>query len=257
MTSNQPQTQATSTITAWHPSGQYVSFDPGPHIYRMGAGSPMMSCTTFIKTFFPAFDREGVSARYAEKYDLDQATVLANWDAKGTAAATLGTKVHRYAECLMTGQTPLPRPADDIEAGYFESAALGVVHLLKKYEFIKSEMMIASPGLGLAGTIDLIMKQKKTFLILDWKTNAKINKSNQYQKGLPPIGHIDDCNYNHYRLQLNLYQYLLEKEKYFVDATGFRTGLIHLSPDGAMPEIMTIQDMTDAIENMINYFNDI
>ena len=36
-----------------------------------------------------------------------------------------------------------------------------------------------------------------------------------------PLKHLDDCNYNHYRLQISTYAWMLEQEGYVVRSTRF------------------------------------
>ena len=47
---------------------------------------------------------------------------------------------------------------------------------------------------------------------MDWKTSKRINsKAYKNKKGNHPVtANIDDCNFNHYALQLSLYRYILE-----------------------------------------------
>lgn len=48
----------------------------------------------------------------------------------------------------------------------------------------------------------------------DYKTNKEIELENPFQKMKEPISHLDDCNYNHYALQISLYAYMLEQKGY-------------------------------------------
>jgi hypothetical protein len=53
--------------------------------------------------------------------------------------------------------------------------------------------------------------------ITDYKTNKEIktegyvNWQGERSKMLPPVSHLDDCNLNHYSLQLSLYLYMILK----------------------------------------------
>ena len=64
------------------------------------------------------------------------------------------------------------------------------------------------------GTIDLLLLDKKTgiYNIMDWKTSKRIDsKAYRNKKGNHLVtANIDDCNFNHYALQLSLYRYILE-----------------------------------------------
>lgn len=69
------------------------------------------------------------------------------------------------------------------------------------------------------GTIDKLYIEEdllndKWFYIDDWKTNKKLDFENPFQKMKPPIQHLDDCNWNHYRLQLSLYCNIMIKLGY-------------------------------------------
>ena len=77
------------------------------------------------------------------------------------------------------------------------------------------EMQVFSEELGLAGTIDLVVKgQNNTCTLIDWKTNKQINKKSKYKKkGIHELTKdIEDCEYEKYSLQLNAYKLILEKE---------------------------------------------
>ena len=78
----------------------------------------------------------------------------------------------------------------------------------------------------LAGSIDMIFKSGDEYYIADWKRSKEIKKTNKFQKGTPPIEHMDDCNYNHYSLQLNLYKYILEKH-YEIKISGMFLVVLH------------------------------
>ena len=72
--------------------------------------------------------------------------------------------------------------------------------------------------LHLAGQIDLLVKNNNEISIIDHKTNAKIDLKGFYNssikstdKMLYPLGHLDECNFNHYQLQLSTYAWMLQK----------------------------------------------
>ena len=57
------------------------------------------------------------------------------------------------------------------------------------------------------------------FYLFDWKRSKQIKKENRYRKGKHPLNHLDDANYWHYALQLNIYKYILEKN-YIIKQTS-------------------------------------
>ena len=73
-------------------------------------------------------------------------------------------------------------------------------------------------NLHIAGQIDLIVKSGNDIYIIDHKTNAKINLKGFYNSALRttdkmkfPLTNLDECNYNHYQLQLSMYAWMLQK----------------------------------------------
>ena len=72
--------------------------------------------------------------------------------------------------------------------------------------------------LHIAGQIDLIVKNGNDIYIIDHKTNKKIDLKGFYNgatrtsdKMKFPLSHLDECNYNHYQLQLSTYAWMLQK----------------------------------------------
>jgi hypothetical protein len=73
-------------------------------------------------------------------------------------------------------------------------------------------------NLHIAGQIDLIVKSGNDIYIIDHKTNAKIDLKGFYNSALRttdkmkfPLTNLDECNYNHYQLQLSMYAWMLQK----------------------------------------------
>ena len=72
--------------------------------------------------------------------------------------------------------------------------------------------------LHIAGQIDLIVKNGNDIWIIDHKSNAKIDLKGFYNsstrstdKMCYPLTNLDECNYNHYQLQLSTYAWMLQK----------------------------------------------
>ena len=78
---------------------------------------------------------------------------------------------------------------------------------------IGSEIVVGSSEIGLAGTFDNLSYDttKNKFIIIDYKTDKKLEYSNRYKKFLKPLNHLEDCEYNKYSLQLSIYKYIIEK----------------------------------------------
>lgn len=72
--------------------------------------------------------------------------------------------------------------------------------------------------LHIAGQIDLLVKNGNDIWIIDHKTNKKIDTKGFYNSSTRtserlnyPLGHLDNCNFNVYQLQLSTYAWMLQK----------------------------------------------
>jgi ATP-dependent exoDNAse (exonuclease V) beta subunit len=72
--------------------------------------------------------------------------------------------------------------------------------------------------LRIAGQIDLLVKHGNEIIIMDWKTNKKIDLKGGFNtqtksttKMKYPLNTLDDCNYMHYALQLSTYAWMIQQ----------------------------------------------
>jgi hypothetical protein len=86
------------------------------------------------------------------------------------------------------------------------------------------------------------------FLIYDWKRTKAIKTENSYQKGLAPLDHLDDCNYWHYTLQLNVYRWILEN-LYDMEIEGL--ALIVLHPENKNYKRIKLNRLEDEVADML------
>jgi len=191
------------------------------HSYKYGT-QKLKSVTTFVKEFFPEFNKEYHSKRVAERDGVSVAEVLSTWEKKRDESLERGNKVHELCDNFITGKVT---ESNNVWFGtikkFFEDH--------KDLKLIGCEMKICYPEKGIAGTMDLLMcDEQENVYIFDWKTNESIDVNKEYQKGKKPIEHLFDNNYIHYSLQLNFYAYIL-KEKYGLEVNNLN--LIHLTPD--------------------------
>jgi hypothetical protein len=204
-----------------------LKFDAEEHEY-LYEGVKLDSVTTILKWFKTPFDTETLSKRTAEKRGITQEEILKEWDEKKEFACTMGTDVHDYAESVILKKAPkepTSPKATKLRATvdkYFKD------HPTLTPQF--TEIRLAMPVHGVAGTVDLIMKSDngKTFLY-DWKTSKQINQKDFFKKKMRHfLSHLDDCNYVHYSLQMYIYKYMLESKGYKIDGCY----VIHLQQKG-------------------------
>lgn len=188
--------------TATHPAGLTIYFDQKYHVYFDEFGFRYLSGTQFVKRYKQPFDDEAMAIKCSHNpnskwYDIDPALIMQAWRKSANSACELGTEIHNYIE---TG-----KKSKEILAPY-KQAKNALNYATRLYGEPRKEVIVFSPRHLIAGTIDALFDSA----IVDWKTNAEIKQKNPFQKMLTPFDELDDCNFNHYALQLNLYRYIVE-----------------------------------------------
>lgn len=153
-------------------------------------------------------------------FNREQQAVLDEWDLENRKSCERGTKIHA-----------------DLENSFYtkkKDIDISKYHIGGKFECIKNHNeldleygvypeylihRVSDDGrLRIAGQIDLLVKKGNSIICADWKTNKKIDmksffntKSKTSVKMKYPLNNLDDCNFNHYALQLSTYAWMLQK----------------------------------------------
>ena len=231
--------------TAPHPSLPFsLHFDEANHQYFIDTEkSPpywqmVPSVTQFVSHYIPPFDAQKMAAKKA-RYSNPPKTaeqILQEWDAKRAHACEMGTRVHYNQEVMINGSQDFQQPADDRERAIMSAGWQAMTDLSAAgWQPVAAEKMVFSLEYKLAGTIDAIFQRGREILIVDWKTNEAIHRRNPYgQHFLPPANELEDCEFNKYAIQLNLYKRILLKESYVqaIAEQQISLMLVHLTPTG-------------------------
>ena len=94
----------------------------------------------------------------------------------------------------------------------------------------------------------MICKNGDGYDIYDWKRSSKIHRPNPYQCGLGALSHLEDTSLNHYKLQQNLYRYMLENQ-YGMNIKSMKLVILH--PDFNSYEIIDVERMDNEINTII------
>ena len=210
-----------------HIRDKRIVFDEEPHIYYIdGSCEGYISSTTIIHSFFGQFNADEIASKLVKnktnpKYkNMTVDEIKAMWEKNRVESAEAGTLLHKNIEEYYND---IPVDNSSKEYGYF----LKFRNDYRDMKPYRTEWEIFDEEHKIAGSIDMIFQDEQgRFWIADWKRSKEIKKYNRYQKGNPPLEHMDDCNFNQYSLQLNLYKYILEKH-YGIQIFGMFLVVLH------------------------------
>jgi len=179
-----------------------VVFYEDTHSYYLDDSIKLTSITQYISKFKTPFDSDLIAGNYAKKHGLLKEDVLKEWKEKGVESCEIGTFIHSIFEDYIIGNHiqlnshPKCRVAMKVIDELFES---------KRLTPVETEMIVYNDKY--AGQIDCIAKNdKEEYFILDWKTNKEITMNNKWQNMTGKYSWLEDCNFNHYSIQLDCYK---------------------------------------------------
>lgn len=112
-------------------------------------------------------------------------------------------------------------------------------------------------GIHIAGQIDLLVKNGNEINIIDWKSNKEIKSKSFYNQSTRsttkmkyPLTNLDDCNLNHYYLQLSTYAWMLQKLN--PDFTIKTLKIVHFDHDDKQT-IYDVPYLKEEVERMLKY----
>lgn len=187
-----------------------LNFKEKGHVYTVG-DEEMIPTSTKIKKFYEKFPLYEASLTYAENRGLKQEDVLEAWEKNRIKAAERGTDVHKFAEDYMRSGKKLKLKKSDTNF----DLKLQVIKFWKEipdyYSPLSLEQRMYSKKYKYAGTTDFLLLDHRfnSAVIGDYKTNRNIHK-NYGNRMYSPFEDLIDSPYNHYQLQLSMYQILLE-----------------------------------------------
>ena len=168
------------------------------------------------------FDKELLEVYNISENDFNkvQQDILDEWDKSNKEACERGTKIHSELE------NSFYKAGKNVSLQKFGIG--GKFECKKDYSDLDLEYGVypeyliyreSDDGvLKLAGQIDCIVKSGNDIILIDHKTNKKIDqksgfdtKTKQNVKMKYPLNNLDDCNMMHYTMQLSTYAWMLQK----------------------------------------------
>jgi hypothetical protein len=204
-----------------------ILFEPSSHTYTSidpHDTTQWISVTTLLGALKQPFDGKVMSKKSSNNkrskwFGMTPDQIQQIWKKEADRACNLGNWYHDQRERDILGcqsivrygkELPVIRPMQD-ETG------IKVAPSQKLIEGIYPEHMVYLRSSGICGQSDLVEAADGLVHITDYKTNKEIktesfkNWQGVSQKMLAPVSHLDDCNLNHYTLQLSIYMYMILK----------------------------------------------
>lgn len=225
--------------------GDFKFFESDHH-YEYKGKRVGISVTTFIHEYANEFNEQEMAERVALKnqkeindifnnplstiediyYTGSLSTtiesILDEWHYKRDFSCDKGTTIHEYIQSLFSGNEyrkltfdeskeyldavdKCQRQADNFYNDYKD-----------RLEHLADEYTVGSDEYNIASNIDHLFINKLTggLILVDYKTNKEMSGYNKkpYKKAMKvPLNHLNDDAYNHYKIQLSIYKYLVEK----------------------------------------------
>jgi len=203
-----------------------IIFNADNHSYTSVADDSIdwVSVTTLVSHFKKPFDAKKISEKVSKNkrskwYGIEPKTIQAIWDAEADRAVTLGTFYHNQREADICSLASMEREGTTIPV-FIPSTLLDgkKISLTQKLEpGVYPEHMVYLKSVGICGQSDLVEVVNGKVNIIDYKTNKEIKKESyvdwegKSEKLQEPVSGLDDCNFNHYALQLSIYMYIILK----------------------------------------------
>jgi hypothetical protein len=182
------------------------------------------SVTSFIAKFKPKFDKEAVAKKSCKNkrskwYGLKPKEVINIWEKESQRAIDLGNWYHNQRESDMLDFKTIEREGVEIPIikPIVDSNGVKIAPNQKLEPGVYPEHFAYLKSACICGQADLVEIVNGKVNITDYKTNKEIkekgfvNWEGITSKMFKPLTHLDDCNLNHYNIQLSLYMYIILK----------------------------------------------
>lgn len=193
---------------------KYISID--------GEDIDWISATSFIGKLKQPFDAEGIAKRvsrskYSKWYGMTPEQIKDVWKSEADRAIELGNWYHNQREADLLDFKTIMRHGSEVPIikPVLDETGRKIAPNQKLEDGVYPEHFVYLKTYGICGQSDLVEVVDGHVHITDYKTNKEIktkgftNYEGVTQKMLNPVSHLDDCNLNHYNLQLSLYMYII------------------------------------------------
>jgi len=183
-----------------------------------------LSVTSFVSMFKPKFNSKAQARKSAKNkkskwYGMEEKDILAAWNGESERAINLGNWYHNQRETDILDFKTIERQGIEVPIikPIIDNNGIKIASDQKLEEGVYPEHLVYLKSAGICGQADIVEIVKGKINITDYKTNKEIkekgytNWEGNTKKMYNPLGHLDDCNLNHYNIQLSLYAYIIKK----------------------------------------------
>jgi len=204
-----------------------IKFEESGHKYSsIDDDFKWVSVTKLVEQFKEPFDAIAVSEKCATgknpKYKgLKPGVIRGIWKQENKRATDLGTWYHNQREADMLQFKTITR--DGVEIPIISSIIEKGVKYAPSQKIdngLYPEHFVYLRSASICGQADRVEVVDHRLDIYDYKTNKEIKtKGYEFWDGtkkmmLGPLKHLEDCEFNHYALQLSTYMYIIAKHNY-------------------------------------------
>ena len=182
------------------------------------------SVTSFIAKFKPKFDKKAVAKKSCKNkrskwFGLKPKEVIKIWEKETDRAIKLGNWYHNQRESDMLDFKTIEREGVEIPIikPLVDSTGIKMAPVQKLEPGVYPEHFAFLKSACICGQADLVEVVNGKVNITDYKTNKEIkekgftNWEGITSKMFKPVNNLEDCNLNHYNLQLSIYMYIILK----------------------------------------------
>lgn len=201
-----------------------LTFEPSTHTYKSEDDIQWVSVTTLLSNLKQPFNPKNVAKKSSENkkskwFGKTIEEIETIWKKESDRACDLGNWYHAQRENDIINCNTIVRHGSELPVvrPIIDDNGRKIASSQKLTDGIYPEHMVYLRSAGICGQSDLVEIVNDTVNILDYKTNKEIktesfkNWEGVSQKMMPPLSHMDDCNFNHYNLQLSIYMYIILK----------------------------------------------
>jgi hypothetical protein len=202
-----------------------VKFTAASHCYESVVQDDInwISVTTFLGAFKADFNamqmaKKSSMNKKSKWYGMSVENILLAWNTETKRSIDLGTWYHEQQERRITELASVERNGSTLKviSPIYENG-IKYAPEQKLAEAVYPEHFVYLKSAGICGQADVVEVVDGMVNIVDYKTckEMKLEGFKSWdgvsKKLLRPLQHLDDCNYNHYALQLSMYLYVILK----------------------------------------------